>query len=674
MRNAFILIFGLFIICFSSCKNGTEKAKEKDVITTEAFHKSFTILNAIKGTNKDSIVTFLQNSNEVVLVTEGDQIITFNLKNGPTMIVELGEKSAAAKGISQSQIENNASSTPPYANVVGADSKDRNHKKALILAPHYWTFTENDDALVPLKALKDHRNYKGTITYKANEKESSRNISFEDYLNIGDYDLVHISTHGSRSGKRVKDSLEIIIGGDSNNTETYLYSGIYFDLKNPEPMKILIDSKGLWEHTAYTSGGEVALKSTFFKEKIKNLNDKIIIISACEQGQRKDLKSNFETHLINGQFFYWQNIVYPRDARKAFEILFERMVLYGETAPEAFDNIPINLKTFLKSYITVNDKKIETTTTLKMVSKGNAMHLIEPVTILDPRDKIELKDGSVYSFEGIFGDGKNEKATFAFEVIGYSIEEIQKNELTISLKVDGNYVQKNIEISNSEKVKVEKGKNDKSFIVTIKDFDLQKDLIKDKTVFIEAFFNLPGSNFGYHGCSVKTGISDMKIVISSKEGNSTIYFDADNYGIKMLNPADPSHDVFYDAKGFIYSFNPEEGWMKVNINNAMNMYSARVPNLKMENLNFPQKGTTYHYLVEYVNVLTIGKLENEPSAKKISGENDKRTKYRIEGLIVTYDEQNRLIEMDAGQGKILYYYEEQTVVFPPAKLMAIPSF
>ncbi len=674
MKKISFLIFALPILLFS-CKEEKQQSVVPPPITKEGFTKSFEILNTIKGSNKDSILSFLQTNPEVMQITEGDQIITFRLKNGPNMIVELLVAGTDIKGASNSLINGNTSTTSEITNVIGANSKDRNHKKALILAPHFWTFAENDDALVPLNALKNHRNYKGSITYKANEKQFSKNISFDDYLNIGDYDLIHISTHGSRSGRRVKDSLEVVIGGDSNNTETYLASGILFNPKNPEAIRALAEKKGVLEHTSYSRSGEVYLNSSFFREKLKNLDDKIIIFSACELGQRKDLKTIFENNLVNGQFFYWQNAVNSGDAYAAFQYLYEKMIAYGETATEAIESMPLNLKTNLSSFFIVNKKKVQTTTSLKMVSKGTSMHLIEPITILDPDSKTELNEGEIYGFEGIFGDGENEKAKFTFEILGYSDEEIKKSGLTLSLKIDGNFVQENIEITNADNVKIGAGKNDKSFIVTLKEVDLKKDLPKNGSILIEAFFNLQGSNFGYHSCNVKTGNSDMRIVITSEYGNNTLYFDADNYGLKMLNPADQNHDIYYDDKGFVYSFNPEEGWTKVNINSAMNMYAAMVPTLKIKDLNFPKKGTTFHYLPEYVNVLTLSKLENEPSAKKMSSSNSKKKVFKIQGVIAKYDEQSRLEELDMdGQGKILYFYEDQTIVFPNAKLIELPSF
>jgi len=42
-------------------------------------------------------------------------------------------------------------------NVVANQRKNRQNKKALLLAPYYWQFTEYDDPLVPFEKLKEQK-------------------------------------------------------------------------------------------------------------------------------------------------------------------------------------------------------------------------------------------------------------------------------------------------------------------------------------------------------------------------------------------------------------------------------------------------------------------------------------------------------------------------------------
>jgi hypothetical protein len=89
-----------------------------------------------------------------------------------------------------------------------------------------------------------------------------------------------------------------------------------------------------------------------------------------------------------------------------------------------------------------------------------------------------------------------------------------------------------------------------------------------------------------------------------------------------------------------------------------------------------KKGSVFHKIAAFAAEVTISKLEKEPRAKKISGGiGTEKTVFLADDYVtVTFDSFKRLESITEGSSKINYYYEEQHITFPNAKLMAMPSF
>ncbi len=194
----------------------TDSKKEKDgfvdgiledfsKMPDSVVQKGFAILDTIQLKPVDEMVKELRQIPELQEIGVGDELLSFRLKNGPTMLIKLKGFSSITKGGTGSY------ATPPMmmlnpiaaeetnANVVGAQrGENRQSKKALILAPYEWDL-ENDDAKVPYAKLKNHRNYKGNVNYKSNKNEASQNITIDDYLSFNEYDMVYLSSHGSKT-------------------------------------------------------------------------------------------------------------------------------------------------------------------------------------------------------------------------------------------------------------------------------------------------------------------------------------------------------------------------------------------------------------------------------------------------------------------------------------------
>jgi hypothetical protein len=685
MRHLILLLVSFFLF---SCNDG--KKDNSDIITgiledfskmpDSVIQKGFAILDTMQLKPVHEMVKELRQIPELQEIGVGDELLSFRLKNGPTMLIKLKEFSSLIKGgttasaaippmmILNNKQEDNAS------NVVGAQrGENRQNKKALVLAPYKWEFT-NDDANVPYSKLKNHRNYKGNVNYKSNNTEASQNITIDDYLSFNDYDMVYLSSHGSKTCNMKGDAIE-----SSSNCHSYISSGIKFKKKDRPQLIELIKTKNV-RGIAFEAD-EISFIPKFFSDAYPELNNKLIIFSACQLGQEGDIGLTFNNILQNGQLFYWQNTIAVIDAFKAFDSMYDRMLQYGETAPTAFKNMPDKLKNNIPYFKSEKERgdSIEVYNYLKTAAKGNAMHLIEPISFIDEKTKKELQESTVYPFEGILEDDQPEEASFTLEFLGYTAQEIEDKGMSLSLKVDGNAVLDHIsfvpDTDPYDNIEVKAGKNEKTTLVTFKGVNLKKDLKKNSSVKLEALFHFSEENYGYQSINVSTGSSDMRIVMKSPDGSINMFFDADNYALKMTHPAE-NQTLYSDEEGYIYMNIPGKGWMKTKLLQMFGAITKLVPidmdfaGLKMN------KGSVMHKIPGFAAEVTISMLEKEPKAKKISGGiGSEKTIFIYDGrLTITFDNQKRLESLVENGADIHYYYEEQQIIVPNAQIFSIPSF
>ncbi len=644
------------------------------------IQKGFAILDTIQLKPVSELVKELRQIPELQEIGVGDELLSFRLKNGPTMLIKLKEFSSLTKGSTAGAVMppmmmlNPIKEEENNANVVGAQrGENRQSKKALILAPYEWEF-ENDDAKVPSSKLKTHRNYKGNVNYKSNNTEASQNITIDDYLVFNDYDMVYLSSHGSKTCNMKGDAVE-----STSNCHSYISSGIKYNENNRYEMLDLVLSKNVWGIAL--GADEIYFIPEFFAYQYPEINNKLFVFSACQLGKEGDLGNTFNNILQNGQLFYWHNTVFTDDATNAFSHMYNRMLQYGETAPIAFKNTPYNLKENLKTF--KNEEKrgdsVEVYTNLKMTTKGNAMHLIEPISFLDEKTKKELQEGTVYPFEGVFEDDRPEEASFTLEFLGYTAQEIEEKRMSFSLKLDGTTVLDHVPFLPDndpyDAIDVTTGKNEKTTLVTFKRTKLKKDLKKNSSVKLEGFFHFSEENYGYQSINVSTGSSDMRIVMKSPDGTINMFFDADNYALKMTHPTE-NQTLYSDEEGYIYMNIPGKGWMKTKL---LQMFGA-LAQLAPIDIDFAglemNKGSVMHKIPAFAAEVTISMLEKEPKAKKISGGiGSEKTVFIYDGrLTITFDNRKRLESLVERGADIHYYYEEQQIMVPNAQIFSIPSF
>ncbi|MEZ4503478.1 MAG: hypothetical protein R3C39_12700 [Dehalococcoidia bacterium] len=154
----------------------------------------------------------------------------------------------------------------------------RDQKRALVLAPYFWQFSQWDESDHLAERLESIPAYEGNVTVHVNRTQGDRNVTVQDWLSFEDYDAIFISTHGARECNVQPDGMEWCYAVVSTGLElnlidlnATLYKG--FELVGPfenESSNAVI-SLGFTKYTAkkwYPNG----------------LDNTLLSLSACETG------------------------------------------------------------------------------------------------------------------------------------------------------------------------------------------------------------------------------------------------------------------------------------------------------------------------------------------------------------------------------------------------------
>ena len=233
------------------------------------------------------------------------------------------------------------SGNPTTNVVVGEDTTgdgkiDQNDSKnALVLAPFEWDFAPYEESELLASRIELLPGYAGNVVFKRNQNSNlDGNILIEDWLSLGGYDIVAISTHGSRSCWILDDL--------SNLCQVWISSGVIWDYGDELPFNLI----GAWVGSRYDRDAMesrinswVLLGLDFWRNYYADgLDNQLLSFSACETG-------NFEggelAAAIGGENFVmtgWTESV-PTDAAFQTALAFYEEMAKGITTREAFDNI-----------------------------------------------------------------------------------------------------------------------------------------------------------------------------------------------------------------------------------------------------------------------------------------------------------------------------------------------
>lgn len=690
------LVFGLYLLV--GCNGKPKKTLPKDLmvieqLTEKAISKSWNLLQegqqmADEGKSFAEIIETLPDS---TLVQTNASSILFLVKGSMPMLIELPQQEDN-KGIKKGS--NLASRTMALLNtgtinfnslleenkevdiVASQKGEDkRQDKKALILSPYIKMFGANDDGVIAKKFLETNKNYKDNIAFKSNK------LSLADYQNFHEYDLVHLSTHGRRFCNAVVfangSEIEIISGGDSNFCRIIINSGIKHNFTKKEDVNKFLSDNPEYKDLILISTKTIFLRSSFFTHFYGNgLEDKIWVFSTCQLGQRSDFKEAIQGIHKNGHFYYWLNSVYAQDAKAAYGKFYKNLVTEGLDARKSFEKIPLNLRSNLP--INLNDS-IESTTELHHLQTGLPRHGIEIIEMWHPEDKIPVTEGVFYPLVGDFGDGMDETLTLKVQLKGYTKAEFEEQQMGLSLKVDDKTVLNNQTFlpTTDDAIEVEDLENHEYGVeVTINDIPVPDVGDKDK-ITLAAYLHLNEENFSVHKERVTIKADGVKATIVGAGNRMVLTFDDKRRAQKIESPQMPS-EAYTDEYGYMYIHTPEQGWVKMNLNNFMGKAMLQLPtNAALNNMmeNMAGNNNLFFPITEWGIRFRKTAFERNANFRKQlvdCGKVEKCTKYigiagQEAGVTALFEPGGRLKELNFNGTVTTYEYGEYTVILPDAK-------
>ncbi len=576
--------------------------------------------------------------------------------------------------------------------VIASDRTDdaRQKKKALILSPYIEEFGKLDDGYIAYEYLKKNRNYKDNTTFIKNK------FTLNDYLTFQEYDLVHLSTHGTvfcNRNKYIKEGkVEIISGGDSNFCTTLISTNIKHGIKfkgnkSRFKEKILEKYGGKFDGLIAWNKETVYLKGSFFGNTYKELDNKIWIFSACETGIRSDLSESMKKIHTNGHYFSWLYSVNTDDAYKAFDKFYENLTVKGLDAKKSYTNIPVKLREDLPANLPDTSKDtIETTTKLLHLQTDDPRHGIEVIDMLNPENDKLVEQGDYYPITGDFGDGKDETLTLKVKLIGYTRAEFLEKKMSISLEVDDVLVLSRRgflpDVKNDEVTVEPLEDHEFGIIVTIQDIAI-KDVGTREKLTLKASLNLNDEHISIHKEQVSIVANGIIATIKSSGVAAMKYIYDDK--TKAVKADVIGQVMYYDDKGYTYINTPTHGWQKMNAMELGKGFILGKNEAQSWGLNIPMPSNTELNEIAIANTKLPAFIDFAINWRakffETRKEFNKTTiKYNSiegcskfigpEGMTVIFSPSGKLLEFSFGNKfKIKYEYGNYNVTLPNATKM-----
>ena len=724
---------GFLIVLLLSCGNKDSKSAVIDPMKSERLTKevlglSWDLLEkgqamADSGKSISEILKILPNS---TLVQTNEESILFFLEGGVPMIIEFPSDTSApiTKGtFPLSKAPNLYASTSSKAlpeimnedneevNVVAYEKgeESRDEKKALILMPYSWHFKSEDDGHAALKYVGKNKNYE-------NRTDVFTEISSLDvYASFAEYELVHLSTHGTRycnpelfaNGSEV----EITYGGDSEFCRTLVNSGVQHGFQTKEDFyDFFLDSKNLKYVGNVIPGKKVFyLKSTFFSEIYSSgPENKIWVFSGCKFGQRSDLTNSVKESLKDSHFFYWLNSVRAKDARPAFEKFYENLIEEGLDANKAFEEIPNELRTGLDSYVKMNNDtsgdsstdielfdpaitplqdSLNLSTSLLHLQTGKPRHGIEVIEMYHPEEEDQrIRSGDFYPLVGDFGDGEDEALTLKVELKGYTRAEFEEEQMTLSLKVDDETVMdQRLFLPDVEDDEIEvEDLEDREYGVEVTVADIAIPDVGDKErITLKAYLHFDQERFSIHKEEVLIKADGIKAIVRGSGKTVTMTYDDKRRSLRMVTSGN-QRTMYMDEAGYVYNYSDNQGWVKINLGGFMGMMGQmpigqEFANSPIQGMLQPSNKNFFFPMVEWGIRFRMSAFERNPNFKEQEedcGKPEPCHRYigisgQEQGVSTLFDPNGRLKELRYQGNTIKYEYGMFNVIIPEATEMNI---
>jgi hypothetical protein len=519
------------------------------------------------GKTPEQVAETLRAEADVSVLSANDEMIRYHVKGGrPAWVWLVSPRPQPTIGAPMAMplaMEAPASAQPTTP-VGKQDPGTKPHKKVLILSPFRWQWqmstrwnrqhgadadaraTVTDDETETLEKHFDAvPDYEGGVTRKENHLDGDTirfGVDVTDFASWAEYDVVHVSTHGTSCAAGATDCEPALATGHllrlpgnkehgQELLESYNRAGvdIGFIPFTDEPTKLEmakrlspplrleqvvgVDEGGTAMDGAsgYTAGPFLLLTTTWFRDKYgASLEDKIIFLSACSSGSQDaalpkvlagrgtsvigwDKTMGLHEATVSAYYFwalalgYYHPDIFSRKSKAPDD---EPRLPGGMTIAEVFGRLDEStseatftqgpLKSIVIEGVLSEDDGTGATLRPDGDSKTRAREII---TLLRGGKKPRrLVDGDLVELEGAPGDGKPDKLRLLAEVIGVGSSD-KAADYVIGVDVDGTTASQTW--SPNEEIEPGRWRGEATI-------DLGFDLEAGKTFDLEPWVDLPG--------------------------------------------------------------------------------------------------------------------------------------------------------------------------------------
>jgi hypothetical protein len=304
--------------------------------------------------------------------------------------------------------------------VVGTGSE---RKKALVLSPFYWDFGDFDDGPSVAGILSGTRGYENGVTVRVNELESSSDVDVNSFMGWGDYQVIHVATHGTRICSAEKCRAVLLVG----LLENLLPVGPETKVEKLHGQ----GTRGLTLAEEEATGIEyLVLGADFFRHHYPGgLDDALVFLNACRSfgPQATDLVDAIQgnTSVVLG----WSETVLFGDAYAAGVALYRSLSETGYPAKVAHDDLGA-LKTGA-----ARPGKAAPQLRLSERPAGGDLRIREVITLLNPGSGDVLSATDLVRIQGTQGDDIPDAAPFLVRVDGVKPE--LAGGMVVHVSIDG---------------------------------------------------------------------------------------------------------------------------------------------------------------------------------------------------------------------------------------------
>jgi hypothetical protein len=368
------------------------------------------------GASTEDAAGFLESQADMAEVEWDDAAIWYRLEDGLGHWILWEVVGAAPAGVRAATGENGRGAR---FHIAGPEVEQ---KTALVLSPFSWEYLAEDEGADVAAILSGTRGYANGVTHRFNDERTTSNVSLGSYLEWGSYQVIHVSTHGSR----------ICDGG---SCRAVFAAGLLETALPPGPETKAEKLKSLEQQGVTFAKGRhgdeyLVLTADFFRQRYPGgLKDALVFINTCKSfgPEATDLADAIRGN--SSVFLGWTEGVLHEDAGAAAAALYQALsqgyparVALGEIGGLAVGR-PVN-ETTPAPELWVSARE-----------SGGDLRIREVVTLLQPVSGEELTPSDRVEIEGTADDGEDDAVPVLVRIDG--VKPDLADGMTLHVEVDG---------------------------------------------------------------------------------------------------------------------------------------------------------------------------------------------------------------------------------------------